>query len=228
MLEQVLYRLGRGIVGAYARSMYDMDVVHHVSLLKGPKIIAVNHPSTSDPFVTTLLTPEQVSVIVDGALFEVPLFGHYLRGAGHVPALRGNGQVTLGAAQRLLEAGRSVVIFPEGHVSPLEGGFYPPCTGTARLALRAGAPVIPVGIYIPRARIRTLDLKFAHKSGVTKWYPRGPYAMTVGAPMRLKGDIADRPHVRALSERIMQRIIALSYESARRVEATPALATGSV
>ena len=32
--------------------------------------------------------------------------------------------------------------------------------------------------------------------------------------MHLHGDVADRPHVRALSERIMQRIIALSYESA--------------
>ncbi len=228
MLEKTLYRLWRSAAGAYARTMLNLDVVRHVPLPEGPKIIAANHPSTIDPILIPLLVREQISIVIDGALFDVPLLGGYLRRAGQVPALYHNGAATVEQARRLLAGGRSVAIFPEGHVSPLQGGFYEPRTGTARLALSSGAPVIPIGIHIPRERIHIINLKFGGNSGIAKWYARGPYAITVGKPLYLQGEVEDRPHVRALSERIMQHIIHLTQESALRVQTPPAFASGPI
>jgi 1-acyl-sn-glycerol-3-phosphate acyltransferase len=129
----------------------------------------------------------------------------------------------------LLQAGRTVGIFTEGTLSPIEGGigFDRPRTGTARLALSTGAPVIPVGIHLHREGIRFVDTRLDDVSAVARWYLRGPYAMTVGRPMRFEGDIEDRDYVRSVSERVMQRIASLSHESARRLQVsrrpTPAL-----
>jgi 1-acyl-sn-glycerol-3-phosphate acyltransferase len=228
MLEKALYRLGRPVVGLYARLMLQLDVLQRAPLPDGPKILAANHPSSTDPFLITQLAPEQISIVIDGALFDAPVFGGYLRRAGHVPVMRENGRATVEHARRLLEAGRTVAIFPEGHVSPLDGSFYAPRTGTARLALRTGVPVIPVGIHIPRERIQIINLNFKGESGIAKWYLRGPYAMTVGEPMRFQGDVEDRPYVRSISEQIMRRIIQLSHQGARRMQPPPALATESV
>jgi 1-acyl-sn-glycerol-3-phosphate acyltransferase len=224
MLEKTLYVLWRSAAGAYARAMLNLDVVRHAPLPAGPKIIAANHPSTIDPILIPLLAREQISIVIDGALFDAPLLGGYLRRAGQVPALSHNGAATVEQARRLLAGGRSVAIFPEGHVSPLQGGFCEPRTGTARLALSSGAPVIPVGIYLPRERIRVINLKFGGDSSIAKWYARGPYAITVGKPLYLQGEVENRPHVRALSERIMQHIIHLAHESALRVQTSLAFA----
>ena len=85
---------------------------------------------------------------------DTHVLGRYLRAAGHIPVITGNGRAAFEEAKRLLGAGQTVTIFPEGSISPLEGGFYPARTGVARLALSTGAPVIPVGIHLDRERIQ--------------------------------------------------------------------------
>jgi 1-acyl-sn-glycerol-3-phosphate acyltransferase len=51
----------------------------------------------------------------------------------------------LATAQRLLENGELFGIYPEGTRSR-DGRLYRGHTGPARLALRTGAPIIPIGI----------------------------------------------------------------------------------
>jgi 1-acyl-sn-glycerol-3-phosphate acyltransferase len=91
-----------------------------------------------------------------------------------------------------------------------------------------GAPVIPVGIHLDRSRIRLVETMIEGKIAVGTWYLRGPYAMTVGKPLVFKGDVEDRAHVAAVSERIMQRIVHLSWESARRMQRKHMLSAGPV
>jgi 1-acyl-sn-glycerol-3-phosphate acyltransferase len=219
MLENVLYRLGRTAMDLYGRLVLDMDIQWSGPLPGGPKILAANHPTTTDPFLIMLLAAEQVSVLVTEGCFKIPVFGPYLRAAGHVPVIRNSGGSTVGAASRLLRAGRTVAIFPEGAISPPEGGFHQPHSGVARLALGTGAPVIPVGIGLHRERIRRFEAGVAGKPEVVTWYSGGPYAVTVGQPLRFQGDGEDRAYVRLVSQQIMQRIAHLAQESARRVEA---------
>jgi 1-acyl-sn-glycerol-3-phosphate acyltransferase len=217
--DEVLNLLGRPMVGLYARLMFQMDLMQRTPLPDGPKIVVPNHPSTTDPFLVTTLTPDPMSILIDDRLFKVPGFGGYLHQAGHVPVVPGSGREAFEAARRLLEEGRTVGIFIEGAISPLEGGFHAPRTGAARLALISGAPVIPVGIGLQRERIRLVETQIEGQAAVGTWYLRGPYAITVGEPMHFEGDVEDRAYVRTVSERIMQDVTGLAYESERRVEA---------
>lgn len=219
--DEIVYRLGRPLVDLYARVMMRMDVLHHAPLPAGPKILAANHPSTTDPFLITLLAREPVSIVISESLFKVPLFGRYLHLAGHVPVVEGRGGETVEWAARLLEQGRTVAIFPEGAVSPLAGGFHQGHTGVARLALRTGAPVVPVGIDLQRERIKLVETGIDGKAEVGAWYLRGPYAVTVGTPLRFSGSVEDRRYVRTASQRVMQRIVGLAHESAARTASAP-------
>jgi 1-acyl-sn-glycerol-3-phosphate acyltransferase len=221
-LNDLLYCLGRPIAELYTGLMFDLDVVQHAPLSQGAKIIAANHPSTTDPILMAMLTPEHMCTLIDDTLFKVPLFGRYLRLTGQIPVIPGQGRAAFDKACRLLERGQTVGIFPEGHISPLGGGFYQPRTGTARLALHSGAPVIPVGIHLQHERIHLVDTMVDGHPKTGTWYLDGPYAVTVGQAIHLAGDIKDRPYVRSASEHIMQCIIQLAHESARRMETSMA------
>jgi 1-acyl-sn-glycerol-3-phosphate acyltransferase len=222
-MNKMLYTAGRSIMDLYAHLLLDMDVQWHAPLPEGPKILAANHPTTTDPFLITTLTREPVSVLVTAGAFEVPVFGRYLRRAGHVPAIRNSNGATVDALVQKLEAGGTVAIFPEGSISPLEGGFNQPHSGIARVAIRSGAPVIPVGIGLQRERIRCYDTTLDGKPEVLTWYLNGQYALTVGEPLSFGGEVEDREHVRSVAGQIMQRIVHLAHASSRRVERAPAL-----
>jgi 1-acyl-sn-glycerol-3-phosphate acyltransferase len=218
--ERTWHGLGRSLVGSYAGLALKLNVSWHAPLPDGPKIIAANHPTTVDPALVMMLAPKQSSILIHETLFKVPVLGRYLQRAGHVPVIPGNGRAALEEAKRLLEAGRTIVIFPEGALSPLEGGFHRPHTGAARLSLSTGAPIIPVGIHLERERIHLIENEVEGKTEVGRLYLQGPYAMTVGEAMTLTGDVEDREYVRSVSMRIMRRIMSLTQESALRMQAS--------
>ena len=217
--EKGWYWFGRGLVDVLAGLRLKLDVQRAAPLPKGAKIIAPNHPTTTDPAIVLKLVDEQASILISETLFKVPVLGHYLRRAGHVPVIRGSGQAALDEGLRLLKAGRTVIIFPEGAISPLEGGCHKPHSGVARLALASGAPVIPVGIGLDRARVRLVETEVDGVTEVGTWYLGGPYAMTAGEPLVFGGDVEDREHVRAVAEQVMGCIQQLARESSARLEA---------
>jgi 1-acyl-sn-glycerol-3-phosphate acyltransferase len=101
--------------------------------------------------------------------------------------------------------------------SPREGGFQRPRAGAARLALSAGVPVVPVGIALRRDRYQMISARIDGEALDGRWYLRGPYAVTVGEPVRFDGNPEDRSRLREVSEEIMERIRLLTYESERRL-----------
>jgi 1-acyl-sn-glycerol-3-phosphate acyltransferase len=220
MLDRILYQGGRRVVQTYAHMMFDLDVVQRDPLPPGPKIIAANHPTTTDPFLITLLEPGHMSILIKKTLFDVPLFGPYLKHAGHLSVDQERGRAAFERAKTFLANGRTIGIFPEGDISPHEGGFHPPHTGAIRLALSADAPIVPVGIFLERNRIRHIETQVKGKTEIGTWYTNGAYAMTVGAPLQPAGDISDRTYVRAASEELMQRISHLVGQSERRLSAS--------
>jgi 1-acyl-sn-glycerol-3-phosphate acyltransferase len=116
-----------------------------------------------------------------------------------------------------LQAGHTVVIFPEGLISPRSGGFNPAHTGVARLALASGAPVIPVGIAIQRERIHHISSTVRGESQVGHWYLSGPYAITTGRPLSFTGDADNRETTRSVADQTMRRIIEMATESELRI-----------
>jgi 1-acyl-sn-glycerol-3-phosphate acyltransferase len=203
--------------------MLQLDILWQAPFPSGPKLIVANHPSTTDPFYLGLLSNQPASLLIMEALFLIPIFGAFLRLSGHIPVGPGKGRTAVDAALRRLLGGHSVAIFPEGDLSPPEGGCRRPHTGAARLALLTGAPVIPVGIYLPRDRRRAIRPTIAGDGQLGYLYLRGKYGMTVGQAMHFEGDVEDRERVVSISEHIMGRIMSLAQESERRVSAAPAL-----
>ncbi len=64
---------------------------------------------------------------------------------GAIPIQEYNRSETIDVAEGYLRAGHPVVVFPEGNSNP-GPNLLPPRTGAARLALRTGLPVVPVGV----------------------------------------------------------------------------------
>ncbi|MDR3574509.1 MAG: lysophospholipid acyltransferase family protein [Anaerolineaceae bacterium] len=219
MLQNAWYKLGRYLVSLLARGGLELSIDWKAPIPPGAVILAANHPSTFDPGFLTTLTPNKISVLIRESLFKIPVFGSSLRACGHIPVVYGNGQQALDEAEKLLKEGRTIAIFPEGRISPLEGGFNKPHSGLARLALKTGAPVVPVGIYLDHKQIYRVETKERTDDDIEigALYFHGPYAITVGNTLRFTGDANDRQLVTQVSEQIMRRIILLSGESAKRV-----------
>lgn len=218
MLEAKMNRVGTTVVDTYMKMMLKRDVVQHTPFPQGAKIIAANHPGTADPFYILPLLAEPMHILITEMAFKAPLFGQYLRAAGHIPVLRDNGRAAFDTAVDLLRQGKTVGIFPEGALSPREGGLQKPRTGAARLALTAGVPLVPVGIALEPERMHYVDTTFGGISETARWYLNGPYAMTIGEAITLEGSIDDWDYVREASALILNRIGLLANESALRLQ----------
>jgi 1-acyl-sn-glycerol-3-phosphate acyltransferase len=213
-----LYAVSRTLVRTFAAVMLRMEIRHQRPLPPGPKIFVANHPSATDPFLIHLVSGEETNVMITESAFRVRFFGSFLRRVREIPVpLTLTGGVTaVEQAGAHLKQGASVAIFIEGLISPREGGFLPPRAGAARLALAAGVPVVPVGIYL-RVNWR-LNIRSGISGSQTEayWYFHGPYIVTVGKPMVFH----DYPHtnksVRLITEQIMAAVRYLAAESEQR------------
>lgn len=116
----------------------------------GGFIAVSNHISDADPlaFIHFLIDHGIYPAILGKReLFRIPVVGRILTAVGVIPVDRGNvgARVALEAGTSVLEAGTCVVIYPEG-THTYDPDLWPMTakTGAARLAIRSGAPVIPV------------------------------------------------------------------------------------
>jgi 1-acyl-sn-glycerol-3-phosphate acyltransferase len=222
MLQRIWYALGQYSLFLISNLLFRLSITRLQDLPAGPKIYAPNHPSTIDPVVVMAHLPEPASILILETLFKVPFLGRSLRMAGHVPVQIGNGRAAFDEAVRLLQSGRSVMVFPEGAISPEEGGLGHAHSGVARLALLTGAPVIPIGIALQKENVRRVITQVEGKPEIGTWYFYGGYALTIGEPMHFYGSADNRDYVRRITERVMQRIERLAHYSSGKLRTEPA------
>jgi 1-acyl-sn-glycerol-3-phosphate acyltransferase len=128
----------------------------------GPVILAANHIGVIDGPVLHGASPRGSHIIVKQEMFK-GFLGGVLWYSGQIPVDRRSGRAALTAALALLEEGRVVGIFPEGTRG--SGRVANAQAGIAWLAVRSGAPVVPVAIlgtrpsgapvsHVPRFRSR--------------------------------------------------------------------------
>ena len=221
-MHSLFFRLGLPVIDLYENLMFDIDIRREEPLPAGPKILVSNHPTTTDPFLVLEIAPEPVRILIEERLFQVPVFGLYLRLAGHIPVVEGNGRAAYTAALRTLRDRKPVALYPEGAISPSAGGIHRLRSGAARLAIESGAPIVPVGVALDRARIRRIETKVKNQPALGTWYLHGPYAITIGAPLTFRGNVEDRDRVDSVSAKILDRITELETESICRLEARKA------
>ncbi|HCS39168.1 MAG TPA: hypothetical protein DIW44_06240 [Anaerolineaceae bacterium] len=213
---KILYGASVPVIKAFSGTMLDMDVDQKSPLPEGARIIAPNHPSIIDPFIMASILGQRSYILITDVMFHVPIMGAYLRRLGHIPVAPGRGQYAIDCAMEHLQAGHTVMIFPEGANSPLKGGFGKERTGVARLAIASGAPIIPTGIFLQRDRLQILKSVVSGKTQYSNWYLRGPYAITMGAPMQFYGNVEDREFVKNTAHEVMLKIMGLAAESQQR------------
>lgn len=112
----------------------------------GPAILASNHQSYLDPVLIGLCVQRHVVFLAWRYFYDRPVVGRLMRLCGAVPVdVDAPGPAALRAALATLERGQVVAIFPEGGRTK-DGLLCEPHTGVAALALRTGAPIVPVTI----------------------------------------------------------------------------------
>jgi 1-acyl-sn-glycerol-3-phosphate acyltransferase len=213
----LFYEIARVLVRLYTSLMMRVDIHWHERPPDGAKLYVFNHPSATDPFMMMLLSRRPISILVVASAFSFPLFGSYLRKSGQIPVLSGQGEQALDEACCLLKAGGSIGIFPESTYSPQDGGFREPRSGAARLALKTGVTVIPVGIYLPQEKSVYISSRLGGTPTAGYWYWHGPYAITVGKPVHFQGDPDDKEVVQATAQKMMELIRSLAGESKTRM-----------
>ncbi|CAN5734469.1 lysophospholipid acyltransferase family protein [soil metagenome] len=114
----------------------------------GPAILCPNHTSVLDSFFLPLVLPRRITYVGKAEYLDDWKTKHLFPAMGMIPIDRGGGNASeraLSAAARVLGAGELFGIYPEGTRSR-DGILHKGHTGPARLALRTGAPIIPVGL----------------------------------------------------------------------------------
>lgn len=126
---------------------------------RGPVILCANHESLFDPIAIGYALRRPVSYMAKKELFKVPLLGSLLRGMCALPVDRGAGDLAaMRASLQALKEGMAFGIFPQGTRSFKQR--LPFKNGVSLIALRSGAPVVPV-LVCSRARLfRPLQLVF--------------------------------------------------------------------
>jgi 1-acyl-sn-glycerol-3-phosphate acyltransferase len=120
----------------------------------GPVILAANHSNLVDGPLLMGMSPRPTHFLVKEEMFSGPV-GALLRGVGQIPVRRGNAdRNAIGSALEVLADGGVLGIFPEGTRG--DGDFAQVQAGLAYLALRSGAPVVPVAVLGTGERGRTL------------------------------------------------------------------------
>jgi len=170
----------------------------------GPVIIAPNHQTFADPPLVTIPVRRRVHYMAWDRLFEIPLFGRFIRLLRAFPVdVEGRDARATREAIRLLRAGHALMIFPEGERTTT-GEVGPFKVGAFRLAVSADAPVLPVTIAGARD---------AWPPG--RILPRpGRVTITYHALVRAERDLPRRDAARELTERV--RMIVMGELDAAR------------
>jgi 1-acyl-sn-glycerol-3-phosphate acyltransferase len=110
--------------------------------------VAPNHISVLDSFFVPAVLPRRITYVGKAEYLDNWKTRHLFPALGMIAIDRTGGDAAaaaLDAAAGLLDAGELFGIYPEGTRSR-DGVLHRGHTGVARLALRTGAPILPVGI----------------------------------------------------------------------------------
>lgn len=120
--------------------------------VKGKAIFIANHRSMWDPLILALVSPRNIHFMAKKDLFESKLGNFFFRSLYAFPVNRRNVDLqSLKNALKVLDKGDVFGIFPEGKraVTDSLDEFE---KGAAFLAIRSGAPVIPIYIHPDTSR----------------------------------------------------------------------------
>lgn len=182
---------------------------------EGPAILCANHVSFLDSAFIMLHAPRNISFVGKAEYMDSWKTKFLFPMMGMIPIDRGGGeksQAALDTAEGVLRRGELFGIFPEGTRSR-DGYLYKGRTGAARLALKIGCPIFPVGVIGTR-EIQPPDAK------APKLFK--DCTIKIGRPLnvaRYQGRGDDHLVLRQLTDELMFEIRELTGQEYRNVYA---------
>jgi 1-acyl-sn-glycerol-3-phosphate acyltransferase len=197
-------QFGRLLIGSSTR--VSISGLEHVPK-QGALILAANHISNADPpLIANWVTPSlgrPVHWMAKAEALQWPIAGQFLRMNGAFGIRRGAADTeAFRLAKSVLDDGRVLGTFPEGTRSPT-GALQVAKAGVTLLALRSGAPVLPIGV---------IDTDLFWPRGRKLWRLGGRIAMRIGEPFVLErrvGADGGRESLEDVTTRLMLHIAAL-------------------
>jgi 1-acyl-sn-glycerol-3-phosphate acyltransferase len=204
----LVYFTGYWISKIAAKSLFRFRAYGRENIVEnGPAILAMNHESYLDPPLAGICCKREIYYLARKTLLQWPILGPLFPKMNVIPVDQERADsAALKAVIRLLRAGHSTVIFPEGSRTP-DGKLLPAQPGLGLIIAKTLAPVVPMRIF-----------------GAHAAFPRGgkprifrKITISIGEPMRFtESDLSPggRELYQRLSERVMERIAAI--ENPRR------------
>ena len=160
-----------------------------------PYVVVANHESYADIFLISCF-PWEMKWLSKDTMFKIPCMGWMMQMAGDIKLIRGKRESAIDAIMQCrdrLAKNVSIMIFPEGTRSR-DSQMLPFKDGAFRLAIEAGAPILPIAVA---------GTRFAMAKGSFRFQPARALAQTL-EPIETTGlTLAD---LQALKAQVRTRI----------------------
>ncbi len=159
-------------------------------------IFMANHQSNLDiPTLYAVLGSRPFGFVAKESLFRIPIFGKAMLRAGHVPIDRDNPRKAMKAIEYAAEQtakGFSIVVFPEGTRGTDLSALQEFKIGGMIMALKTGAPVVPLlitgtGAILPKHALRLRPVREVRVRALPPIVTQGRY--TVKDREKFKDDL---------------------------------------
>jgi 1-acyl-sn-glycerol-3-phosphate acyltransferase len=187
----VLYQIVRWILTNGSKLLWRVKVVGMERVpAEGGFVVAPSHRSMMDIPLAAIVTKRRLRFMGKVSVFKIPVLGWLFSTMGGFPVARdGTDRKAVRDSITMLEANEVLCVFPEGtrqngpKIQPLQ-------PGAAYLALRSGAPILPVAIAGSEEILRDHKRPIPHfgRVVIVVGEPIVPEARTSGVVARDKVD----------------------------------------
>lgn len=146
-VQRVWYAFVRAVIAGFCRLFWRLDIrgTEHIPAT-GPFVLSPVHRSNIDTPLVCALTRRELRYMGKREMWKYRWSAWFFTSLGGFPVDRGHAdREALRSCVEVLRRGEPLVLFPEGtrQTGPLVENLY---DGAAYVALKAGAPIVPVGI----------------------------------------------------------------------------------
>jgi 1-acyl-sn-glycerol-3-phosphate acyltransferase len=191
----MLYAVGRAFTWFLYNLIFRVTVINARNVPDtGGVILSANHRSNHDPIILAITQKRPISFMAKEELFKIPAAGWFFRHLGLFPVKRGGGDI--GAVKKaidIMKTGKVLSLFPEGTRNKTGNLLKEFLDGTAFVASKSGAVIIPVGI-----------------SGKYKLF--GKIKINYGQPINI-AEYGGKPDIKKITSELKAQITALLKEA---------------
>lgn len=225
----ILYAVLAAVIGSTTAAFSRLEIERQRgrrqaarALPSGPIIVISNHTSYADGVLLALACRRMgrsLRLLATSGVFGVPVLGSVVRKLGFIKVTRGaaDASTSLDEAAHALAEGEAVGIFPEGRLTR-DPMMWPERakTGAVRLALRTGAPIVPVAMV---GAHRVVSRRRVLPTLLVNLLRRPTVDTRIGAPIDIRRLMHIGPateptpdEVRVAADLVMSRLVAVVGE----------------